>query len=623
MGGLARDTMAWRPAGQKTPQLRKDLWEEAHQSEGILHPNAQRAAEGDDGVAELLQRMQSHIYPRGIRVSNFFMDYNKHRTGRCTRAQFGRAISQSLPPTLLTTDEVKRLAEHFSENSVTHWQTSTRANDGVNFVKFCRALDEGGVALDQAAHSRKQATAAKEAPLPAGFKPAVTDDEARLSQIIQRIAALMKARNHDKFCRFFEKVEKRGQLFPQKSGKITPVHFMQNFPFLRDFSAQDVKLIMQRYTEESGGVNVKAMTVELEEAIENLENLPGPSRSASATALAPGMVRRQRVVGRSTSEATLRPSTSPATIGRMTVERLPAGKGGFVERPTSAAARRAPPTASSAALDGEAALRPSSAFSSSQTNARRKTYPKDVDTFARVRSFLAERDIRIVDRFMDYDRLRKGVCTMNQAFSVFAIAGLKLGTKDHDTLLHAYHDESGRFRYRDFLKDVTQSGEESSDGKPAFDKRKMRHPGVVEGEGAILLEGVLDRLQRQVTDRGMEIRTLFDDFRVISGICSAGHVTRAQFSRIMSMLNFKVTEPEMDVLNRRFGDTDDSEEFNYLDFCNVIDPGPPAAERCLNIDTPPYVPFKVNHYFDASGRVIPQGSLPGLGGRTKPSRLCH
>ncbi|CAK0826086.1 unnamed protein product [Prorocentrum cordatum] len=429
----------------------------------------------------------------------------------------------------------------------------------------------------------------------------------------------MKARNMDKFWRCFEKVEKRGQLFPQKSGKISPAHFMQSFPFLKDFSPQDVRLILQRYTEESGGVNVKAMSVELEEA---LENLPDPNRSASVTALAPGMVRRQRAPARSASEASLRPSTSPASIGRVTVERNPAGQRGFVERPTSAAARKPLRPLDRGTLDSEAALRPSSALSTSLTNARRKAYPKDVDTLAKVRSFLAERDIRIDDRFLDYDRLRKGVCTMNQAFSVFTIAGLKLGTKDHDNLLNAYHDESGRFCYRDFLKDVNKSEEESRDGKPAFDKRKMRHPGAVEGEDATLLEGVLDRLERQVRDRGMEIRTLFDDFRVISGICSAGHVTRAQFSRIMSMLNFNVTEPELDVLNRRFGDTEDSEEFNYLDFCNVIDPRPPPAEPQLDLDVPSYVPFKVNHYFDASGRVIPQGSLPGLG-RTRPSRPCH
>lgn len=618
MGGLARDTMAWRPAGQKTPQLRKDLWEEAHQSQGILHPNAPRAAEGDDGVAELLERVQSHIYPRGIRVANFFKDYDKHHTGRCTRAQFGRALSQVLPHGLLSTDEVKRLAEHFSESSVTHWQTSSRHNDGVNFVKLCRALDEGGVALDEVACSRKLAPAAQEAPLPAGFRPATTDNEARLPQIIQRIAALMKARNMDKFWRCFEKVEKRGQLFPQKSGKVSPAHFMQSFPFLKDFSAQDMRLLLQRYTEESGGVNVKAMTIELEDA---LESLPDPSRSASATALAPGIVRRQRVAGRSASEAALRPATSPAGVGRMTVERQPAGQRAFVERPRSAAPRKPSPT-SSAAMDSEAALRPTSALSTSLTNARRKAYPKDVDTLAKVRSFLAERDIRIDDRFLDYDRLRKGVCTMNQAFSVFAITGLKLGTKDHDTILNAYHDESGRFRYREFLKDVTNSGEESSDGKPAFDKRKMRHPGAVEGEGAILLEGVLDRLAWQVRDRGMEIRTLFDDFRVISGICTAGHVTRAQFSRIMSMLNFNVTEPELVVLARRFGDTEDSEEVNYLDLCNVIDPRPPPAEPCLELDVPSYVPLRVNHYFDASGKVIPHGSLPGLG-KARPSRLCH
>jgi len=449
--------------------------------------------------------------------------------------------------------------------------------------------------------------------LPAAFKPGATDQDERLAQIIQRCAALMKARHIDKFWRCFEAVEREGQMFPKMSGKVSPVHFMQHFPFLKDFSGQDIKLILQRYTEASGGVNVKAMTQDLEAADSRLD------RSSSAAALDSGLMRRQSMAAvslRSASAAALRPGTSPASLGMgtstLTVEKAPAGqrKG----RPMSAVMKKPQPITRVSPDDSQAA-RPSSALSTNLTNVRRSNGVKDVDTMTKVRSFLAERDIRIVDRFMDYDRLRKGVCSMNQAFSIFAVAGLLLNTKDHDFLLNEYHDGTGRFRYKDFCTDAAKSGEETHDGKPAFDKRKLRHPGSADGEELAVLTNVLDRFERQVRDRGMEIRTLFDDFRTISGICTAGHVTKAQFTRIMSMLNFKVTEAELEVLNHRFGDTCDSEEFNYLDFCNVIDPRPPPAEPQLDLDVPPFVPFKVNHYFDAAGRVIPRGALPGLGKR--------
>jgi Ca2+-binding EF-hand superfamily protein len=420
----------------------------------------------------------------------------------------------------------------------------------------------------------------------------------------------MRTRHIDKFWRCFENVEKEGCIFPKKSGKVTPVHFMQHFPFLKDFSTQDVNVLLQRYTEDTGGVNVKAMGQDLEEALENI-----PDRRK--VALPPGFVRRQKDPKRSASTTSLRPSTCPASFGTMTTEKPPAG-----QRPLTAASMKKSHSAASLTPQLQAVPRPSSAAFANLTNIRRSQEPKEVDTMIKVRSFLAERDIRLVDLFRDYDRLRKGVCTMNQAFSVFTVAGLQFSSADHDTLLNLYHDEAGRFRYRDFCVDAAKSSEESLDGRPPHDKRRLRHPGALDQHEQAVLDSVLDRMSKRVRDRGMEIRTLFEDFRQISAICPAGHVTKGMFSRIMSMLNFAITNQELDVLTHRFGDCADGDEFNYLDFCDVIDPRPPPAEPMVDTKMPSYTAFKSRHYFDTAGRIIPRAALPGLTKQTA-KRYCH
>merc|ERR1719327_1429251 len=108
---------------------------------------------------------------------------------------------------------------------------------------------------------------------------------------------------------------------------------MQKFPFIKDFSSQDVKLILQRYTEDTGGVNVKAMTKDLEEA---MENVPGPRRTTMSYPT--GMVRRQTSTPqRASSMTALRSRTSPAAPGLLTTERKPAGD---IRRPLSGGVKK-------------------------------------------------------------------------------------------------------------------------------------------------------------------------------------------------------------------------------------------------------------------------------------------
>jgi len=49
-----------------------------------------------------------------------------------------------------------------------------------------------------------------------------------------------------------------------------------------------------------------------------------------------------------------------------------------------------------------------------------------------------------------------------------------------------------------------------------------------------------------------------------------GHVTKAQFSSILSMLNFKLTNEEYEALGRKYETNDPEKFFNYVAFCASI-----------------------------------------------------
>jgi hypothetical protein len=75
---------------------------------------------------------------------------------------------------------------------------------------------------------------------------------------------------------------------------------------------------------------------------------------------------------------------------------------------------------------------------------------------------------------------------------------------------------------------------------------------------------VEQRLQALIVMKRVRIEEFFRDFDKLR----KGKVTVNQFKSIVSLLNFRLTEAELDALAATYG-TDDR-QFNYFSFCNNI-----------------------------------------------------
>merc|ERR1719310_1628312 len=74
----------------------------------------------------------------------------------------------------------------------------------------------------------------------------------------------------------------------------------------------------------------------------------------------------------------------------------------------------------------------------------------------KLRALVSERRLRLADCFIDFDKLRKGVCTMSQLRTVFTVLGIQIECREYDDLEQLFGNEDGLFRYRDFCTTVCE-----------------------------------------------------------------------------------------------------------------------------------------------------------------------
>jgi len=74
------------------------------------------------------------------------------------------------------------------------------------------------------------------------------------------------------------------------------------------------------------------------------------------------------------------------------------------------------------------------------------------------------------------------------------------------------------------------------------------------------------KIQTRAETWSLNIKKAFRDFDKVR----MGHVTRTQFYRIMNMMNYELRTLESDLLCQAYCDTDNGEEFNYMDFADSL-----------------------------------------------------
>lgn len=118
------------------------------------------------------------------------------------------------------------------------------------------------------------------------------------------------------------------------------------------------------------------------------------------------------------------------------------------------------------------------------------------------------------------------------------------------------------------------------------------------------IDKIEEKIRARVRERRLNLVSFFQDF----DRARRGHVSKAQFHRVMATLNFELDADAVQLLGKRYCDLGNLKEFNYLDFCAACDP-PSEAERVAMMQTTmPYSPPSASKYFDERGKVSPMKS---------------
>jgi len=138
----------------------------------------------DSYVSEIINKIQVFVFPRRLRMKEFFRDYDPLRSGRCTIQQFGRALS--LAGIRLPEDMVEALSDHFTEEG-----PRVQRPQCVNYDKFCAVVDE---VFSQGNPNPSQMTSSPSSTMLMSFVPRDIADEDVVLHLLHRIALLCKTR---------------------------------------------------------------------------------------------------------------------------------------------------------------------------------------------------------------------------------------------------------------------------------------------------------------------------------------------------------------------------------------------------------------------------------------------
>jgi len=242
----------------------------------------------------------------------------------------------------------------------------------------------------------------------------------------------------------------------------------------------------------------------------------------------------------------------------------------------------------------------------------------DVDILDKVKSIVAERRLRLHGSFLDFDRLRRGVCSLGQVRTVFTILRIEIDSKEIEVLARIFADgkQQGMFNYRDFCSTVclvplneswthTTPAAQLNSREPTPRGHGGGRPRPQENDAAeAMLEEVELWISSKMQQRRIPMKSAFQDFDPVR----TGRVTQTQFLRIMDMLRLELNRVQTRVLTQVYCDTG-SREFAYLDFCKSVDL---RSERDY-FDHLPYYPERpASTYFSRKGLVTPLSPMPML-----------
>lgn len=222
----------------------------------------------DEDVGDIIQQIQVFVFPRRIRMREFFVDFDPLRSGRCTTPHLARALDMA--GMTLEEKQVEVLANHFTETG-----GRVQKPQNVNYVKFCQAVDE----VFNTGDMNPRLTSSPSTTQMMTFQRNPVDDEEQVMNLLHRVAMLCKTRgvvmkycytDHDR-----APIASPSRVNPRTGGKVTKNQFIRNFPFRKDISEWELDLLAERYRvggpegTASGDVHFMALHNDVSEAMQH------------------------------------------------------------------------------------------------------------------------------------------------------------------------------------------------------------------------------------------------------------------------------------------------------------------------------------------------------------------
>jgi Ca2+-binding EF-hand superfamily protein len=90
-------------------------------------------------------------------------------------------------------------------------------------------------------------------------------------------------------------------------------------------------------------------------------------------------------------------------------------------------------------------------------------------------------------------------------------------------------------------------------------------------EEAAIVADVEERIRLRTKQRGIYMLAQF----IVYDKTRLQRITKNQFTRVMLSLGFELTKPQVKALAKKYCNLGNADDFNYRDFCDVVDPTRP------------------------------------------------
>ena len=201
----------------------------------------------------------------------------------------------------------------------------------------------------------------------------------------------------------------------------------------------------------------------------------------------------------------------------------------------------------------------------------------DVSALERLQVKLFERRVAIRDIFFDFDPLRRGTCHVEKVKVLPTLLRITVPASDIDEIIHQYSNGID-FNYSHFCRDIESAilpGHlEESPLDPVTVPHRQRFASLRRNPQKLTRE---DEGKLAVLENRLRSKTVSNSIYVSSALAAFDKthlvgITRNQFSRVMSSLGFEISDLELDLLCKKYCNLGNAVDFNYLEFCTVIEP---------------------------------------------------